>query len=159
MRLTLRLRLGLVNPLQIQTPRDNAGLTQTGSRVLACDPQLPRSALQSFPTRYELRFAVFAAIALLFAQLGAISHAYTHDAANSVGAHHSGANSSHAGNGHEFCNDCLAYAPLLVAGGSPVSLPPIEVQRCALSVDHTRSSLVDLTLTLGFRSRAPPDRA
>lgn len=127
--------------------------------MLACDPQLTRTALKSVPTRYELRFAVLAAIALLFAQVGAIAHAYAHDASSLVASHHSGANSHSAANSHDLCNDCLAYAPLLAAAGAPVSVPLIEVERSVANVNGTSASLVGLTLTLAFRSRAPPNPA
>jgi hypothetical protein len=126
--------------------------------VLACISLVLRCALQSFLKRCEFRLAVLA-LGLLFAQLGAISHAYAHDAANSVCAHHSGADSHAAANSHDLCNDCLAYAPLLAAAGTPVSLPLIEVQRGVAHVNDTCASRVDLTLTLAFRSRAPPYRA
>jgi hypothetical protein len=101
--------------------------------------------------RFELRLAVMAAVALLFAQLGAMSHAYSHDAAiGSPTTHQTGASS------HDPCNDCLAYAPLLAAAGAPSALPFIEPQGRGLVTRAAVNSLVDLSLTLAFRSRAPP---
>jgi hypothetical protein len=104
--------------------------------------------------RIELRLAVMAVLALLLAQLGAMSHAYSHDAAmGSVATHQTGASS------HDSCNDCLAYAPLLAVAGTPAALPSIEPQGRGLATCATADSLVDLSLTLAFRSRAPPETA
>jgi hypothetical protein len=112
----------------------------------------PRTALRKFLHRFELRLAVMAAVALLIAQLGAMSHAYSHDAAiDSPTTHQTGASS------HDPCNDCLAYAPLLAAAGASGALPFIEPQGRGLATRATARSLVDLSLTLAFRSRAPPD--
>jgi hypothetical protein len=101
--------------------------------------------------RFELRFALLAMLALAVAQLGAISHAYSHDAAlGSSTAHPIGISS------HDVCNDCLAYAPLLAAAGASGSLPRLDPQG---RIDATRarlSSLVELSPLLAFRSRAPP---
>jgi hypothetical protein len=92
-----------------------------------------------------------AVVALLIAQLGAMSHAYSHDAAvGSLPTHQSGASS------HDPCNDCLAFAPLLSAAGAPSALPFIEPQGRGLTACATPCSLIDLSLTLAFRSRAPP---
>jgi hypothetical protein len=108
-------------------------------------------ALRKFLHRFELRLAVMAAVALLLAQLGAMSHAYSHDAAlGSPTTHQAGANS------HDPCDDCLAYAPLLAPGGMPGALPFIEPQGRGLATSAAAHSLVDLSLTLAFRSRAPP---
>lgn len=102
--------------------------------------------------RVELRIAVLAAMALLFAQLGAMSHAYSHDAAV-------GAPSSHDGTGavtHDPCNECVAYAPLLCAAGTPAALPLLAPRGGTIATRATADSLVNLDLTLAFRSRAPP---
>jgi hypothetical protein len=101
--------------------------------------------------RFGLRVAVMAVVALLIAQLGAMSHAYSHDAAIGSPTHQTGANS------HEPCDDCLAYAPLLAGGGAPAALPFIEPQGRGLATSATAQSLVDLSLTVAFRSRAPPN--
>ncbi len=101
--------------------------------------------------RFELRIAVMAAVALLIAQLGAMSHAYSHDAAvGSPSTHQTGANS------HDLCKDCLAYAPLLAGAAAASALPFIPPQGRGLATRATAQSLVDLSLTLAFRSRAPP---
>jgi hypothetical protein len=107
--------------------------------------------LRKFLHRFELRIAALAAVALLLAQLGAMSHAYSHDAAaGPVPAHPTGTGS------HAACDECLAYAPLLAAAGGLSALPLIEPQRFALPSRAAADSLVDLSLTLAFRSRAPP---
>lgn len=108
--------------------------------------------LKHFPHRVELRVAVLAALALLFAQFGAMSHAYSHDAVAGAPAatHQTGAAS------HDPCNDCLAYAPLLCAAGAPTALPSSLPQSRGLATRATAASLVNLDLTLAFRSRAPP---
>jgi hypothetical protein len=106
--------------------------------------------LRKFLRRFELRVAAIAAVALLFAQLGAMSHAYSHDAAVGSVSHQSGANS------HDPCNECLAYAPLLSAAGTPTALPWIEPQGRTLATSATARSLVARFITLAFRSRAPP---
>jgi hypothetical protein len=102
--------------------------------------------------RVELRVAVMAAVALLIAQLGAMSHAYSHDAAvGSPSTHQTGASN------HAPCDDCLAYAPLLAVAGAPAALPFVEPQGRGLATSATAQSLVDLSLTVAFRSRAPPN--
>ena len=108
--------------------------------------------LKDFLHRFESRIAVLAALALLFAQLGALSHAYSHDAAvaSTASTHRTGAA------GHDPCNECLAYAPLLCAAGAPAALPVPLPQSRGLATRTTAASLLNLDLTLAFRSRAPP---
>jgi hypothetical protein len=114
------------------------------------------------PPRFELRIAVLAVLALLLAQLGALSHAYAHDAATGssrAGAHGAGspATSHPLGPaGHDACNQCLAYAPLLCATGAPAALPGVDLEGRTLATRPTADSLVDLRATLAFRARAPP---
>jgi hypothetical protein len=98
---------------------------------------------------FQLRLAILAMAALLFAQLGAMSHAYSHDAARTA-AHSTAANS------HELCNDCLAYAPLLSAAGTSTALPLVEPQGRGPATSATVRSLVELGPIPAFRSRAPP---
>jgi hypothetical protein len=107
-------------------------------------------ALRKLLHRFELRIAVLAALALLIAQLGAMSHAYSHDiAVGSPSTHQTAAT-------HDLCNDCLAYAPLLAVAGAPGALPYIEPQGRDLATRATAESLLNLSLTVAFRSRAPP---
>jgi hypothetical protein len=101
--------------------------------------------------RFGSRIAVLAGLALLLAQLGATSHAYSHDATAGYPDSHQAAIA-----GHDACNECLAYAPLLCSGGTPTALPPLDFHPRGLAVRATADSRVDLDLTLAFRSRAPP---
>jgi hypothetical protein len=107
-------------------------------------------ALRKLLHRFERRIAVLAALVLLIAQLGAMSHAYSHDAAvDSPSTHQTPAT-------HDLCNDCLAYAPLLALSGASGALPYLEPQGRGLATRATAESLLDLSLTVAFRSRAPP---
>ena len=89
--------------------------------------------------------------ALVIAQMGAMSHAYSHDAAaGSVPLQIIGAVS------HNPCGDCLAYAPLLSAAGASGSLPPIEPEPRRATERALPDSLIDGLPFVAFRSRAPP---
>jgi hypothetical protein len=101
--------------------------------------------------RFKFRIAVIAAAALLIAQLGAMTHAYSHmrDVAP-VSSHQS--NSLN----HDFCGDCLSFAPVLSAAGTPTALPFVEPQGRCVGVHVECRSLIDRTPVLAFRSRAPP---
>lgn len=107
--------------------------------------------MPSTPQRVEFRIALITTIALLIAQIGAMAHAYTHvsDLAG-AGTHQSGLGS------HEFCNDCLGFAPLLSAGAAPAALPHVEPQGRMVATPVDGTSFVDRSLILAFRSRAPP---
>jgi hypothetical protein len=101
--------------------------------------------------RHKLRFAVIAAIALVIAQLGAMAHAYTHvPEARAVSAQQTSTNV------HDFCSDCLNFAPLLAAAGAPDALPFALPQGCRVAPQSQCDSLLDLKPLLAFRSRAPP---
>ncbi len=92
--------------------------------------------------------AAFAAIALLLAQLGALSHTYSHDRS---AAHQSGATLRSG-----LCDDCLAYAPVLSGTGTQGALPCLEALRPGHGPEAAARSGVDLPRNLAFRSRAPP---
>jgi hypothetical protein len=109
----------------------------------------PRAVLRKFLPGFQLRLAVVAMAALLFAQLGAMSHAYSHDAARSA-SHRTAVNS------HDLCNDCLAYAPLLSAAGAPGTLPLLQPPGRGPVTSTTLGSQVELSPIPAFRSRAPP---
>ena len=107
--------------------------------------------MPSIAQRFEFRIALIAAIALLIAQVGAVSHAYSHVATlGGAGAHQSGLGS------HEICNDCLGFAPLLSAGAAPAALPQITPQGPVVAALVAGTSFVDRSPILAFRSRAPP---
>jgi hypothetical protein len=101
--------------------------------------------------RFGLRIGAIAAVALLLAQLGAMTHAYSHDTAAAPASTH-----QQQPSGHEFCGDCLNFAPLLSAAGAPTALPFIEPQGRSLALHAELTSLVDYRPHLAFRSRAPP---
>jgi hypothetical protein len=97
------------------------------------------------------RIALIAALALFFAQIGAMSHAYSHEP--ELGTQ----SSQPAKLGmHDFCKDCLNFAPLLSAAGAPAVLPFAIPLPCRRAPQAQISCLVDLKFRLGFRSRAPP---
>lgn len=107
--------------------------------------------MATFLHRFELRLAVFAAMLLLLAQFGAMSHAYSHDAAvGSPATHQTGASS------HDPCGECLAYAPLLSAAGTSATLPSVEPQGRGAALRSAAHGLIPSAPTLAFRSRAPP---
>ena len=122
-------------------------------------------ALRKLRRLFGLRIAAIAAVALLIAQLGAMAHVYSHDAGAGAGSAHRSLGGPQTGSlqtggpqtgTHGFCGDCLNFAPLLSAAGTAVPLPFIEPQGRVLAPHAERSSLVDHSLHLAFRSRAPP---
>jgi hypothetical protein len=108
-------------------------------------------ALPKLQHRFDLRVALITAVALLIAQFGAMTHAYSHDSPVKPGSTHQSNPGSHA-----FCSDCLNFAPLLSAAGTPIPLPTIQLQGRGFGVPAECRSLVDLPPHLAFRSRAPP---
>jgi hypothetical protein len=128
-----------------------------------------------------------AVLALLIAQLGALSHAYAHDGYARVayahdpharGPHAHGAYGHYAAGGdasanddfaaaasmhasstgsHDPCSDCLAFAPLLSAAGTSSSLPFALPQAAGMAARAAAGSLMDISPLLAFRSRAPPN--
>jgi hypothetical protein len=108
-------------------------------------------ALPRLTHRQEFRVALIAALALLFAQLGAMAHAYSHvPEATSVSAQQAKLGI------HDFCKDCLNFAPLLSAAGAPTALPFSIPQACNPAPQAQIACLVELKFRLAFRSRAPP---
>jgi hypothetical protein len=99
----------------------------------------------------EFRIALIAALALFFAQVGAMAHSYTHQP-------DSGARTSQQTNLgiHDFCKDCLNFAPLLSAAGAPDVLPFAIPQVCCSAPQAQITRLVNLKFLHAFRSRAPP---
>lgn len=120
-----------------------------GASIIAVDYQVvPLPRLQK---RLEFRVALIAALALLFAQLGAMAHAYSHTPERPAAA------SQHSNPDiHDFCKDCLNFAPLLSAAGAPTSLPFAVPQACRPAPQAQIACLADLKFLLAFRSRAPP---
>jgi hypothetical protein len=83
--------------------------------------------------------------ALLWAQLGALAHAYSHLHADSATSGHSG-----------LCNDCLAFAPLLASVDGPVQAAAPLALATAVAADIVIKSLIERQFRFAFRSRAPP---
>ena len=101
--------------------------------------------------RLEFRFALIAALALVFAQLGVMAHAYSHTLEKAP------VSSQQSNQGiHDFCKDCLNFAPLLSAAGAPTVLPFTIPQACSLAPQAQITCLVAFKFLLAFRSRAPP---
>jgi hypothetical protein len=97
--------------------------------------------------RIEFRITAFAVLAFFVAQMGAIAHAYTHRPATQT---------STTQQSHELCGECLNFAPLLSAAGTPASLAYSLQHNRSATPAVARSSLVDHHTHLVFRSRAPP---
>ena len=98
-----------------------------------------------------MRIAFITAFALLFSQLGAMAHAYSHDATLGPASTQQSAPSS-----HDACRDCLAFAPLLSVAGVPATLPWNDPEGRSVTARGFGRSRVDHSITLAFRSRAPP---
>jgi hypothetical protein len=101
--------------------------------------------------RNERLIAVIAAFALYFAQLGAMTHAYSHTPETRTVASHQSTPGA-----HDACNDCLNFAPLLASAGAPSILPFVQPAGRSVAPQTAFSSFVDLRPRLAFRSRAPP---
>jgi hypothetical protein len=101
--------------------------------------------------RLGIRWAAIAAAALLIAQWGAMAHAYSHvPQTRSVSAQQQPVPA------HDYCADCLNFAPLLSAAGAPAVLPVVLPQALSAAPPAALASLIDLKFLLAFRSRAPP---
>lgn len=101
--------------------------------------------------RFAMRIAFMAALALLSAQFGALGHAYSHDAGLKPVPAHKLLPSS-----HDFCSDCLAFAPLLSGAGAPSPVPALLAHGAPPMAASGGRALIGLAPRLAFRSRAPP---
>jgi len=100
--------------------------------------------------RIEFRITALAVLAFFMAQMGAIAHAYTHQPSTQTSTFQQSQSS------HELCGDCLNFAPLLSAAGTPAALP-LSLQNAESSQPSAApASLLDHRTYLAFRSRAPP---
>ena len=116
--------------------------------------------MKRFPHRTAVRWVLLALMAFGFAQAGAVAHAYAHDAAlRSAGLPGDPSLKLPAPASHDTCDACLAYAPLLSAAGTPVDPVFILAHEPIEAVNRPKRSCVDESLTLAFRSRAPPATA
>ena len=101
--------------------------------------------------RLEFRIAAIAALALFIAQLGAISHAYTHQPATAKASSY-----RQTSNSQEYCGECLNFAPLLSAAGTPAIIPFALQFTQSPPPPAPTTSFLDHRTFLAFRSRAPP---
>ena len=97
------------------------------------------------------RIAVLTALALLVAQWGTMAHAYSHVSRMSPASSHLATPSTHG-----VCSDCLNFAPLLSAAGTPAVLPFADAHTGGINLRATRNSLLNRPPRPAFRSRAPP---
>jgi hypothetical protein len=108
----------------------------------------------SSATRYRKSFmarvAVVMLVALVLAQWGAQSHAYSHVNSESQSDRQSHVNS---------CPHCPSFAPVLAVAGNP----PLFAASLSAPVHGSKSDLpaklLDVPIALAFRSRAPPAAA
>jgi hypothetical protein len=107
--------------------------------------------LRRLKATQEFRVALIAALALIFAQLGAMAHAYSHAPETTS----TSSPQSKLGI-HDLCKDCLNFAPLLSAAGAPTALPFALPQPCSMAPQAQIACLVEHKSRLAFRSRAPP---
>ena len=96
-----------------------------------------------------MRIALITAIALLIAQFGAQAHAYSHLHFRSGVIEQLNSNGS-------LCSECLSFAPLLSAAGTPSHLFDIAPQGVLAAPSDAAASLITRSPTPAFRSRAPP---
>ena len=99
--------------------------------------------------RSNLRAALMVAMALLIAQFGAQAHVYSH---LHLGSGATEQLDSHGGQ----CSECLSFAPLLSAAGTPNHLFVIAPQGVTAGPSDAGASLITRSPTPAFRSRAPP---
>jgi hypothetical protein len=107
--------------------------------------------LVALKRKFEHRVVFLALAMLLIAQLGAQLHAYAHSNAGASDVPSPTLLASHGG-----CDDCLAFAPLLSAAGTPARLPRLAGQACTPAPPLRAHSPLESALILAFRSRAPP---
>jgi hypothetical protein len=100
--------------------------------------------------RVEFRITALAVLGFFIAQMGAIAHVYTHRVLDQAST------TQQTQNSHELCGDCLNFAPLLSAAGTP-AIPALSLQHAQSAPPSAApSSFVDHRTYLAFRSRAPP---
>jgi hypothetical protein len=106
----------------------------------------------SSATRYRKSFmarvAVVMIAALLLAQWGAHTHAYSHDQNGEFQTDRQ----SHV----KSCPQCPSFAPVLAVAGSPALFSAILLTPIHLGDSSLPVALLDVPIALAFRSRAPP---
>jgi len=105
--------------------------------------------LPKLTKKASLRVAFVTAWAFLFAQYGALAHAYSHL--------HSTSTSTYLLDAHgKQCADCLTFAPLLSTAGAPTSDPFIAPQTVSPAPASATDSLIARRFSASYSSRAPP---
>jgi hypothetical protein len=105
--------------------------------------------LKRLSQKSNLCAALMVAMALLIAQFGAQAHVYSHL--------HVGSSTSEQLDSHgRLCSECLSFAPLLSAAGTPSHLFAIAPQGVMAAPSVAVASLITRSPTPAFRSRAPP---
>ena len=108
-----------------------------------------RLGLPKLNKKASLRVALVTACAFLFAQYGALAHAYSHL--------HSTSTSTYLLDAHgKQCADCLTFAPLLSTAGAPVSEPFVAPQSVSPDPASAADSLIARRFSASYSSRAPP---
>jgi hypothetical protein len=105
--------------------------------------------LKRLSQKSNLRAALMVAMALLIAQFGAQAHVYSH-------LHFSSGATEQLDSHGRLCSECLSFAPLLSAAGTPSHLFAIAPQGVVAAPSVAVASLITRTPTPSFRSRAPP---
>jgi hypothetical protein len=96
--------------------------------------------------RRKLSLQIILSLALLFAQLGAVAHAYSHSNPDQIGQSHQ----------TQLCGQCQSGTPLLAAAGCPAQLFTLHApDTCAVS-SASSVSLIEAGPRHSFQSRAPP---
>ena len=95
------------------------------------------------------RVTLVTAWALIFAQYGALAHAYSHLHPSSVSTYLLDAHGKQ-------CAECLTFAPMLSTAGAPASQPFIAPQSVELAPASVAESLIARRFTASYSSRAPP---
>lgn len=106
----------------------------------------------SLATRYRqsflTRLAAVMIAALVLAQWGAQTHAYSHDKNSETQTDRQ----SHI----KSCPQCPSFAPVLAVAGAPALFSAILWAPIHLSDSSLPVASLDVRITLAFRSRAPP---
>jgi hypothetical protein len=105
--------------------------------------------LKLLSKKSTLRIAVMTAMALLIAQFGAQAHIYSHLRPGS-------ATTEQLDSHGRLCAQCLSFAPLLSAAGTPSHLFAIAPQGVMAAPSDAVASLISRFPTASFRARAPP---
>jgi hypothetical protein len=86
---------------------------------------------------------------MLFAQYGALAHAYSHLRSSSPSTYLLDAHGKQ-------CADCLTFAPLLSTAGAQAHDPFIAPQSANPAPDLAAESLIARRFSAAYSSRAPP---